>query len=203
MPISNTGLNLFYYKDTKEQQFNIPLFDTNLSKIVKKRTFLKNDDKNINSENKEILRFDNSINCMCGKSLDIAKLTLCFEDMNKFEKLTCYICKKNIEPKIRVRVGENIFTITLYEPYFLYNHISSNLLKIYGNELNLDDLRDKNSDFLFNCCWYFNLLGISYDMMLKYKEENKNNVLQKDNIIQKKKKRKARFTTLEIEKTNE
>ena len=86
MPISNTGLNLFYYKDTKEQQFNIPLFDTNLSKIVKKRTFLKNDDKNINSENKEILRFDNSINGMCGKSLDIAKLTLCFEDMNIFEK---------------------------------------------------------------------------------------------------------------------
>jgi hypothetical protein len=210
MPISNTGLILYYYKDNKEQQFNIPLFDNNLSKKIKKRTFLKNfegnKDKNFLNE-KEIIRFDNSIICnICGKTLDIAKLTLCFEEMNKFEKLTCYLCKKKIEPKIRVRIGENYFTITLYEPYFLYSNISSNLLRIYGNELNLDDLRDKNFDFLFNCCWYFNMKGISYDMMLKYKEEkNDNDLIGNDNgnKIYNKKKRKSRFVSLEIEKTNE
>ena len=203
VPISNTGLILYYYKDNKEQHFSIPLFDTNLSKKVKKRTFLKNDNKNITLENKEIIRFDNCITChICGKNLDIAKLTLCFEEMNKFEKLTCYLCKKKIEPKIRVRIWENYFTITLYEPYFLYNNISSNLLRIYGNELNLDDLRDKNFDFLYNCCWYFNMKGISYDMMLKYKEEE-SNVKPNELKIYNRKKRKARFSSLEIEKTNE
>ena len=208
MPISNTGLNLFYYKDTKETEFNIPLLSepqNNLSKDINKRTFLKKDDKNksinINYEDKEILRVDNSISYnICGKHLDIAKLTICFGEMNKFEKLTCYLCKKEIEPKIRVRIGENYFTITLYEPYFLYSNISSNLLNVYGNELNLDDLKDKYFSFLSNCCWYFNLKGISYDMMLKYKEINKN---KNDSLIQNKKKRKAKFVALEIEKTNE
>ena len=208
MPISNTGLNLFYYKDTKETEFNIPLFtdsENNLSKDINQRTFLKKDDKdkntNINYDDKEIMRIDDCISCnICGKHLDIAKLTICFEEMNKFEKLTCYLCKKKIEPKIRVRIGDNYFTTTLYEPYYLYSNISSTLLNIYGNELNLDDLRNKYFSFLCNSCWYFNLKGISYDMMLKYKEINKN---KNELVIPNKKKRKTKFVALEIEKTNE
>ena len=207
MPISNTGINIFYYKDTKEQQF-IPLFsdsDNILEKNIKKRTFFKNDNNGNNLNNtleKEILRLDSKINCnICGKAIDIAKLTVCFEQMNnKFEKLTCYLCKNQIEPKIRVRVGDIFSTIQLYEPYYLYSNLSSNLFNIYGNELNLDELREKYSVFLYNCCWYFNLKGISYDMMLIYKEEKKN---INDKISKNKKKRKSRFVSLEIEKTNE
>ena len=205
MPISNTGINIFYYKDTKEQQF-IPLFSDSeiiLDKNIKKRTFYKNEkENNFNNLEKEIMRVDNTISCnICGKKLDIAKLTINFEQMNsKFEKLTCYICKKQIEPKIRVRLGDNYFTIQLYEPFFLYNDISTNLLNIYGNELNLDELKAKYSNFLYNCCWYFNIKAISYDMMLLYKKENQNIINGK--IAKNKKKRKSRFVSLEIEKTN-
>ena len=204
VPISNTGLILYYYKDIKEQQFTIPLFtnsQNNLSKNIKKRTFFNNN--NSKSEEKEIMRVDNITSCnICGKELDTAKLTIIFEEMKKYEKLTCYICKNEFEPKIRVRIGDNYFTIPFYEPYFLYNNFSTNLMNIYGNNLNLDDLRDKYFNFLYNCCWYFNLKGISYDMMLKYKEGNDNDSIQKQNNIKKKKKRKAKFVALEIVKTS-
>ena len=206
MSISNTGINIYYYKDTKEQQ-TIPLFsdpNNNLDKNLKKRSFYSNDnkDKDINDNlEKEILRFDNNVHCnVCGKKIDIAKLTVCYDKMDKFEKLTCYMCKNQIEPRIRVRLGDTFITISLYQPYFLYNNLSSNLINIYGNQLDLDELREKYCGFLYNCCWYFNLKGISYDMMLKYKKE-KDNI--NDKIAQNKKKRKSKFVSLEIEKTND
>lgn len=218
MPISNTGLNLFYFKDVKEQQFTIPLFsdkENNLHKNVRKRTFYSNDDNNNkfnnkHSEDKEILRYDNPISCPnCGQSIDIAKMSILFDQMDKFEKLTCYICKTKIEPKIRVKIEEKYLTITHYSPYFLYSNFSTNLMNIYGNELDLDILIQKYPSFIFSCCWYFNIKGISYDMMLKYKEENGDEKIKNDNnnkidkITPIKKKRKARFISLEIEKTNE
>jgi len=222
MPISNTGLNIFYYKDVKEQQFSIPLFsdkEYNLNKNVRKRTFYSNNDNNNkfnnkHSDNKEILRYDNPISCPnCGQNIDIAKMSILYDQMDKFEKLTCYICKTKIEPKIRVKIDDKYFTITHYSPYFLYSNISTNLMSIYGNELDLDILIQKYPSFLFNCCWYFNMKGISYDMMLKYKEEKEEKVDDSkiksdsnkniDKITQNKKKRKTRFISLEIEKTNE
>ena len=220
MPISNTGLNIFYYKDVKEQQFSIPLFsdkEYNLNKNVRKRTFYSNIDNNNNkfnnklSEDKEILRYDNPISCPnCGQNIDIAKMSILYDQMDKFEKLTCYICKTKIEPKIRVKIDEKYFTITHYSPYFLYSNMSSNLMSIYGNELDLNILIQKYPSFIFNCCWYFNIKGISYDMMLKYKEEKgddkeikKDSNKNIDKITQNKKKRKPRFISLEIEKTNE
>ena len=219
MPISNTGLNIFYYKDVKEQQFSIPLFsdkEYNLNKNVRKRTFFSNDDNNNKfnnklSEDKEVLRYDNPISCPnCGQNIDIAKMSILSDQMDKFEKLTCYICKAKIEPKIRVKISEKYFTITHYSPYFLYSNMSTILMSIYGNELDLDILISKYPSFIFNCCWYFNIKGISYDMMLKYKEEKGDNKEIKndsnkniDKITQNKKKRKPRFISLEIEKTNE
>ena len=205
MPISNTGIILFYYKDIKEQEFNIPLFsskENNLDKNIHQRTFFSKDYK-INDKfigQKEVVRFDNPITCNnCGQKIDIAKMTIIFDQMKKYEKMTCYVCKQQIEPKVRVKIYDNFFTISLYEPYFLYSNTATNLMNLYGNELNLDVIREKYNSFLCNCCWYFNIKGISYDMMLKYKDENKEN----DKIEQNKKKRKARFVSLEIEKTNE
>ena len=204
MPISNTGLILNYYKDNKEQQFSIPLFDdaeNPLSKNLKKRTFFKDGYINNNENNgtEEIMRIDNTLSCnYCAKKLDIAKLTISFEQMDKYEKLKCYYCKKMIEPKVRIRLGDNNLTIILNGPYFLYSNICSNLMNNYGNELDLDELREKHFNFLYNCCWYFRIKGISYDMMLKYKQEN-NNI----NNNATKKKRKTKFVALEIEKTNE
>lgn len=95
MPISNTGLNIFYYKDVKEQQFSIPLFsdkEYNLNKNVRKRTFYSNNDNNNkfnnrHSENKEILRYDNPISCPnCGQNIDIAKMSILYDQIDKFEK---------------------------------------------------------------------------------------------------------------------
>jgi hypothetical protein len=209
IPISNTGLNLFYYKNIKEQPFNFPLLSeikNDFSKNIKQRTFFSGNNSIYNSGNDEIeyLRIDNSIICNnCNNKMDIAKLTINFGNMTKFEKLRCEKCHQEIEPQVKVRLGDNCFSIKLYGPYYLYNEISSNLMNHYGNELNLDSLRDKYNAFLYNCCWYFNIMGISYNMMLKYKNDNKINSTKKEETAQNTRKRKARFTALQIIKTNE
>ena len=208
MPISNTGLILFYYIDIKEPPFNFPSFSgqqNQLSKNVKNRTFFSGNNNNSTNDEIEYMRFDNSIICNnCNYKLDIAKLTISFGNMTKFENIKCQNCKQEFQPQIKVRLGENYyFSIKLYGPYFLYNDLSSNLLNVYGTKLNLDELREKNEAFLYNCCWYFNINAISYNMMFKYKNSNKSNNIKRDDITQNKKGRKKRFTSLEIIKTNE
>ena len=207
MAISNTGINLCYYKDTKESQFNTSFFseNNNLNEAIRRRTIYRDTDPNINSEEKEFLIFDSTIYCInCGKQLDIIKMTLNFDEMKKFETLTCISCQKEIQPKIRVRIGENYYTFTLYEPYYLYSNFSTNIMNIYGNEVNLDALREKYLSFLYGCCWYFKLKNLSSDMMFKYKRKKEEIFNKKEETINKnKKKRKARFISLEIEKTNE
>ena len=106
--------------------------------------------------------------------------------MNKDKLLKCPECNKSFSPKVNVQVGKNTDKITLYGVYYLYE-ISNELIKKYGNKMNMDDLRNNYKDFFWNCIWYFGLKGLSYEMMLKYKfinyysvaNDNKNQITKK------------------------
>ena len=106
--------------------------------------------------------------------------------MNKDKLLKCPECNDFFSPVVNVQYGKNSDKITLYGVYYLYD-ISNELIKIYGNKMNMDDLRNKYKDFFWNCIWYFGLKGLSYDMMLKYKFINYYSVA-KDNKNQSNKK---------------
>ena len=64
--------------------------------------------------------------------------------------------------------GEEILEINIYNPYFLYNNISSQLIKLYGTKIDLNELRNNYKDFFWNCILNFKMAGLSCDMLLKY-----------------------------------
>ena len=193
MNIANTRLSINYYRESRMGLNIFDIINSNTVKVLKPRTFdlntspSSNPKNNSNQPTKEIVTFDDIIKCdKCKKNIEIGILTIAFNEMNKDKLLKCPECHNLFSPKINVQYGKNTDNITIYGVYYLYN-ISNELLKIYGNKINMDDLRNKYKDFFWNCIWYFGLKGLSYDMMLKYKFINYYSIV-KDNKNETKKK---------------
>ena len=193
MNIANTRLSINYYRESRMGLNIFDIINSNTVKILKPRTFdlntspSSNPKNNSNQPTKEIVTFDDMIKCdKCKKNIEIGILTIAFNEMNKDKLLKCPECHNLFSPKINVQYGKNTDNITIYGVYYLYN-ISNELLRIYGNKINMDDLRNKYKDFFWNCIWYFGLKGLSYDMMLKYKFINYYSIV-KDNKNETKKK---------------
>ena len=202
MNIANTRLSINYYRDSNTGINIFDIINNNSVKTLKPRTFdvnttpSKNPKDNSSTPTKEIVTFDDIIKCdKCKKSIEIGNLTLSFSTMSKEGHLKCPECNKIFTPKINVQYGKNIETINLYGIYYLYN-ISNELVKIYGNKMNMDDLRNKYKDFFWNCIWYFGLKGLSYDMLLKYKFINYYSVVKSN----KNKSKNKCFNNLEFQR---
>ena len=96
-----------------------------------------------------------------------------YEKMDKNKELFCIHCKKLVNFITKVIIGDKIcgeefVEINLYNPYYLYNNISNQLIKLYGNKIDLTDLRENYKDFFWNCILNFKIAGLSCDMLLKY-----------------------------------
>ena len=213
--ISNTGINLFYYKNNKEHSIIIPEITDKDFNEIHPRTFSWNNTKGgyIISDNEsvneiETVRFDDNLTCpKCKKEIDLAKLTLNFKKMNKEQKFTCLNCKNQIEIITNVRIGKFSLKIDLYQPYYLYNNYSTMIMLKHGFKLDLNSLREDYRSFLWNCVWYFSLHNLSYDMMFKYKDEEESKKIKEVNkqnsekIENKSKKSSFRNTVIEKQMT--
>ena len=144
----------------------------------------------------EMIVFDDIATCEnCQKSIELALLTINFNEMNKGALLKCPECSHLFTPKINVQFGENIEYFNLYGVYYLYK-LSFDLIKLYGHKLNIDDLRIKYKEFFWNCIWYFGIKGLSYDMMLKYKFINYYSLVNNNKTT----KKINKFSNLEFQK---
>ena len=167
MAISNTSLTIDYYTENQEE-YIIPHVNMNDMQNIQQRTFGIN---NSNEKEEEYIFFSHNIKCKyCGESLEISGLTLNYKGMVKSRNLICQ-CKNELTNKITIKVNGKYFRISLYEPYYLYKIVSTELMQKYGNKISLDELRIKYKDFYWNCIWYFGSQGLSYDMLLKYKDD--------------------------------
>lgn len=215
LSIANSKLCINYYKDKEEPK----TFDLNIKKIdykLKHRTFWGD---GIEGKS-EKLKFENPICPACNKVNSLTKLLQNYEHMTKDMHLKCLHCKKTVKFKITVKLGYKTngeeININIYNPYYLYNVVSTQLIKIYGNRIDLDDLRNIYKDFFWNCILNFKLAKLSCDMLLKYNKLYKVKVeeIKKEVIIDKKDKKKkgdkkkkdsndnkaTKFTNLEIVK---
>ena len=217
LSIANQKLNINYYKDKED----VPkTFELNIKKFnLKRRTFW-----NDGIENKsEKIKFSNPICPKCNKSNNLKLLMKNYDKMGKTKYLNCLLCNQevNIISKIIIGdkiCGEEILEINIYNPYFLYNNISSQLIKLYGTKIDLNELRNNYKDFFWNCILNFKIVGLSCDMMLKYnklykikleeekKEENDNKKgkinkdKDKNNKDNSKENKKKKFVDLKIVK---
>ena len=180
LSIANQKLNINYYKDKEE----VPkTFELNIKKFnLKRRTFW-----NDGMENKsEKIKFTNPICPKCNKSNNLKLLMKNYDKMKKTKYLNCLLCEQEVNMITKIIIGdkicgEEILEINIYNPYFLYNNISSQLIKLYGTKIDLNELRNNYKDFFWNCILNFKIAGLSCDMMLKYNklykiklEEDKN-----------------------------
>ena len=180
LSIANQKLNINYYKDKEE----VPkTFELNIKKFnLKRRTFW-----NDGMENKsEKIKFTNPICPKCNKSNNLKLLMKNYDKMKKTKYLNCLLCEQEVNMITKIIIGDTIFgeeilEINIYNPYFLYNNISSQLIKLYGTKIDLNELRNNYKDFFWNCILNFKIAGLSCDMMLKYNklykiklEEDKN-----------------------------
>ena len=168
--ISNSD-NLFYYN----LEENDKLFELNeeIKNKLKKRTF--------GNKNEEI-EFDSKIFCdNCKSKFDIAFISMSFDSMKKKSQLIdCPKCLKNLFPEIKVKYDNKIEKFNLFSPYYIYKFFCPKLLEENGLKLNLIKLRKKYKTFFWNCIWYFTIKGLSFDMLLEYKE---NDIKNKDNDL--------------------
>ena len=168
--ISNSD-NLFYYN----LEENNKLFELNeeIKNKLKKRTF--------GNKNEEI-EFDSKIFCdNCKSKFDITFISMSFDSMKKKSQLIdCPKCLKNLFPEIKVKFDNKIEKFNLFSPYYIYKFFCPKILEENGLKLNLIKLRKKYKNFFWNCIWYFTIKGLSFDMLLEYKE---NDIKNKDNDL--------------------
>ena len=215
LSIANQKLNINYYKDKEE----VPkTFELNIKKFnLKRRTFW-----NDGMENKsEKIKFTNPICPKCNKSNNLKLLMKNYDKMKKTKYLNCLLCEQEVNMITKIIIGdkicgEEILEINIYNPYFLYNNISSQLIKLYGTKIDLNELRNNYKDFFWNCILNFKIAGLSCDMMLKYNKlykikleedkneenDNKKGKINKDknNKDNPKENKKKKFVNLKIVK---
>ena len=215
LSIANQKLNINYYKDKEE----VPkTFELNIKKFnLKRRTFW-----NDGMENKsEKIKFTNPICPKCNKSNNLKLLMKNYDKMKKTKYLNCLLCEQEVNMITKIIIGDKIFgeeilEINIYNPYFLYNNISSQLIKLYGTKIDLNELRNNYKDFFWNSILNFKIAGLSCDMMLKYNKlykikleedkneenDNKKGKINKDknNKDNSKENKKKKFVNLKIVK---
>ena len=195
---TNLRLRIEYYRDAKNddnkllsevknEQYNI--------NSLKEKTFgLKN---NIN--NKEKVNFEFNFKCPnCGKPHEMTSVGINLNNKVKSNLMICDDCKKYIEPTTMITNGTEKIEFVIFSPIKLLN-IAREISMEYGQKLNLNDLRNKYNSFYWNCILYFYLNGLTFEMLLKYKEKDNSNV-NKEKKMEKKKRR--RFKKLIIERQN-
>ena len=150
MNISNTSFTISYFTEEQEE-YIIPHINEIDKNKLRQRTFGIN-----NENNEENIFFSHYIKCQkCNENLEITGLTINFDNMLKTQNLLCTKCKADLTNKISIKVNGKYFRIQLYEPYYLYKILSSEIILIYGNKISLDELREKYKDFYWNLIWYF------------------------------------------------
>ena len=195
LSIANAKLFINYFKDKEDAP---KIFELNIKKFnLKHRTFWGEGIENKN----EKIKFENPICPNCKKSNSLKILMKGYDKMQKDMDLNCIHCKKLVNMTTKVIIGdkicgEEIIDINMYNPYYLYNNISTQIIKIYGNKIDLTDLRNNYKDFFWNCILNFKIAGLSCDMLLKYnklykvkiEEEKKEEVENKKDKKEKKNK---------------
>ena len=66
----------------------------------------------------------------------------------------------------------------------------------------MDDLRTKYKTFFWNCILYFHFNGLSFEMLLKYKNEDKPKEKTVEKKVEKKKRKVFKILEFENQDTN-
>ena len=152
-----------------------------------KRTFTSIKGMNIFGE--KIILYSKQPCPECGEQIDMVDVSLNYK--NKLKELLwakCPKCKKNILPKIKVRIGSEINNIkkknndiintskyidfVLHSPYELKNNIKNIIEEDGLKKFHLENFKDNYPSLFWSCVWYFKLNNIDLDIILPFDKNN-------------------------------
>ena len=159
----------------------------------RKRTFKTKCNANVLNEQVVFYAFDSCINCQ--KEVNLEILSQNYKEMVRdILWAKCPYCSTLILPKISIKFGNEmnkqgklkqntcIFDcVILYSPQQLKLNYNSNLIKLYGLELQIDNFKIECNALFWNSIWYFKLKGLEYDFLLPYENDLDTNILAKLN----------------------
>ena len=192
---TNSKIDIQYYRNPKSEGnkllSEVKNIDYDINSLKKKTFGAKN---NIN--NKEKVTFELFYKCQnCNQSYEMTNLTINLNSKVKSSLMICNKCQKFLEPKTFVMNGRDKIEFIIYSPIKLLNIVREITME-YGQRIDLDELKNKYSSFYWNCILYFYLSGLSFEMLLKYKEKDDMN----ENDEKKDKKKKKVFKKLQLER---
>ena len=193
--VANSKLTISYFRDPKTDDKNLSEVKTADYDIksLKKRTFFSPNDVHYNSSDVEKLSLDISIQCpFCKEKSYISSVVVNLGSKMKNSFMVCHKCKNLMEPISHVVFGTKKEPFLLFSPIKLVE-IAKEIMRECGPCINMDEIRTKHNTFFWNCIIYFNYNNLSFEMLLKYKTINSNEVPVK-------KKRRKAFKVLEVEK---
>ena len=166
--------------------------DIDIKENFRKRTFKSPDFSNILSENIIFYAFDECMECQNEVNLEISSQN--FQEMSKdLFWLKCEECQQPMLPKLTILLGQEINMtgnmvissrkldcVVLFSPFSLKENYNNSLIKEYGIKLKVEEFLEKYSTIFWNSVWYFKLNYLPYDMMLPYKENQRDMVFGKN-----------------------
>ena len=189
---TNINLNMFYYREKiSETENENQTEDNNITnKIVLKEYSKKLLPKKIFTIKKNVyakkIAFEMNYKCTYCNALNMTTdIAVNLINKKKSELMLCKKCQKFLEPKINVVSGNDKCEFNVFSPIKLLNIIREIAFE-YGEQIDLDELREKYNSFYWSCILYFYLNGYNYEMLLKkrtndmiLKNKNKSNNINK------------------------
>ena len=202
--VSNSKFILSYLRDQKsdnERLLEVPTVDYDI-KSLKKRTFYISNEQGNNVNENEKISFDLFFKCQnCGEEANITGLVVSLTSKTKNNVMICTNCNKLLRPVNHVVYGMEKEEFVIYSPMELYD-VAKDIMKENGTSINMDDLRTKYKTFFWNCILYFHFNGLSFEMLLKYKNEDKPKEKTVEKKVEKKKRKVFKILEFENQDTN-
>ena len=183
LAVANGKLMINYFKNAKEDDIKIfDLNNINLSQLRHRTFFYDGIDNSV-----ERLKFEDPQCPKCKTVINLKNFVTSYDKFSKNNEIKCINCKEIIKLECNVKIGIKDITdkakFNIINPYYLYNNMSSQLIKIYGNKIDLSDLRNMYNDFFWNCVLYFKAKGLSCDMLFLYNQKYKVKVEEKKPVV--------------------
>ena len=163
LSINSSFKKFIYFKENNDELKKEYEFNLDKNKYLKKRTF--------NSSLEEEYIINNFIKCpSCKQNINLAFITLRYDLMIKNKQILCPLCNKKVSPKVYYKEKNEINYFELYNPWSLYENFENEIFNDYCLRLDLKILKKFYRIFYLNCIWLFALKGLSYEILLRYKD---------------------------------
>ena len=167
---TNINLSIYYFREKTTEGENQTEDNNITNKIILKEYSIKAIPKKVFTIKKNVyakkIAFEMNYKCpYCKEVHSTTNIAINLINKKKSELMLCNKCHKYLEPKINVVSSNGKCEFNVYSPIKLLN-IAREIALEYGEQIELEELREKYHSFYWSCILYFYLNGFNYELLL-------------------------------------